>query len=687
MKYKELINLLEKNNRKVVLFFFIALLAFGIGIYRDFGVSWDEFYQWKSNGAVNYNYVVHGDKETLLNGSDKYHGPAFELVLVGFEKVLCLTDNRSIFLMRHLLCFLVFYVGALFFYYLAKYIFKNWKIALFGFLMYVLSPHIFSHAFYNSKDTVFLSFFTISIYALFWFMEKQTVWRASLFAIVTAFTIDVRIIGILIPLFLFYLLVLQLAKNKFVIEKKLILPIVVFVLLLIGGIILFWPVLWIDPIYHFKEALKENSKYPWDAPVLYFGELYTPTTLPWHYLYFWMFVSRPVIYTILFLLGTISLAQRFIVKPVQFIREQQQAQLVLFWFFMPLLAMIVFKSPAFDTGRHLYFLHGGFVLISLFGIQQVLKWLNRKESLKTFFAGILTLSFLFLLLNMFRLHPYENLYFNETQTSSLEQHKRNFEFDYWGLSARPVLEQLVKMDSSSQIVIQAENLPGELNAYLLPKKERDRLVFTKNLAGAKYFLADYRWRKEEDYPYKTELYSCVEGNAKLSTLFKLYTPEELIAAASKTLVVFEQNFEKSKAEWQGGKIVEVDSGSHSGAHATQIDDKTQFSQTLVVPTTKALVGNKKLVLKSSFWVLDPEQGSNSKFAISMETKEGIVYFWNAINELKNTAPLSTQWKEVKGALELPAVKSANDQIKVYLMNVGKSKLWMDDVKVEFVEIR
>lgn len=687
MNYKAFIDYLEKNNRKVVLFFFIALLVLGCSVYKDYGISWDEFYQWKSNGHVNYNFIFHDEKEALLNGADKYHGPAFELVLVGVEKLFHLSDNRSIFLMRHLMCFLVFYLGALFFYFLALRIFNDWKIALLGFLMYVLSPHIFSHAFYNSKDTVFLSFFTISIFTLFWFLEKRTVWRAVLFSLITAFTIDVRIIGILIPLFLFYLLIVNFFGNRFKRNRQTTLYVIVYCLALVLGIILFWPVLWLDPTYHFMEALKENSKYPWDAPVLYFGRQYTPTTLPWHYIYFWMFVSRPLIYSILFIVGALTLLWKFIRKPFRFVTENPETQIVLFWFFVPLLAMLLFKSPAFDTGRHLYFLHGAFVLISVYGLQQIIAQYKQKRAVLFGFAGLLLLSLGGLIFRMVQLHPYEHLYFNETQSTDLNQHKRNFEFDYWGLSARDILQHLVKSDISKRIVVQAENLPGELNAYLLPKEDRERLVFTKNLAGARYFLADYRWRNEEDYPYKTVVYSSELGNAKLSTLFKLYTMEELSSAASTPVLTYNQNFEQPMSEWQGGKIVEVDSASHSGAHATQIDGQTQFSQTLVLTNMKALVGNKKLVLKTSFWVLDPESESNSKFAISMETKEGKSYFWNAINELKNTAPTAPQWKEIKGAIELPAVKQSDDQLKVYLMNVGKTKVLMDDVKIEFVELK
>lgn len=524
MKHSKIIRLWEENDRKVVLFFFIALLAAGLFLFRDFGVSWDEEYQWRNNGEVNYNFIVHGDQNTLLQGIDKYHGPAFELVLTGVQKAFRMTDTRIIFFMRHLVTFLLFYLSAIFFYLLALKLFKSRGIALTGLLLYVLSPHIFSHAFYNSKDPVFLGFFVISMYFMQLFMEKQSIRNAALLGLATAFTIDVRVIGILIPLFFVYCLLHQIICTKTLRTasgRNILLPALVFFIVLIPCIILFWPVLWLDPVHHFIEALKENSKYPFDAPVLYFGKWYTPTTLPRHYLFFWMFISRPVLYSVLFVTGLIALAAKSVTKPLAFFRGQPMAQLSLAWFFLPLLAMLVFGSPAFDTGRHLYFLHGAFVLLSLYGLQALLAWMKERGRLQAVFTAVLALSFLGAVYRMAQLHPYEHLYFNETAGNDLKRQQDNFEFDYWGLAARNTLEQLLKKDPSSPLIVWAEHLPGQINTYLLKPGDRARLQCRKNIPFARYFLADYRWQRAEQYPYKEVVCSTVLGNATLAGILKI----------------------------------------------------------------------------------------------------------------------------------------------------------------------
>lgn len=648
-------------------------------------MSWDERYQWKGNGYTNYNYIVHGDKETLLASADKYHGPAFELVLVVIEKATNLNDVRDVFLMRHLLCFLVFYLSSVFFWFLSLRIFKSSKAAFLGVLMYVLSPHIFSHSFYNSKDTVFLSFFVISIFCLIRFFEDRSFRSAIVLALITAFTIDIRIIGVLIPAFLFYLLTMECIRERKLMWKENWRYFIVFALLLIPFIILFWPVLWIDPIVHFKAALKENSNFPWDAPVLYFGKQFRPTTLPWHYLYFWTFISRPVLYSLFFLTGIAVVFKRLMSAPLKFIKQELYVQVVLFWFFLPLLAMLLFKSPAFDTGRHLYFLHGGFVLLSVYGARSLWGVMQGKKLLLVAYVGLLSVLFLFLLFNLIKLHPYEHLYFNETKMQSMEKQKRDFEFDYWGLSSKEALEKLLQMDTSKQIFIQAENLPGELNAWLLKPEERARLKFTKNLEGATYFLADYRWRQEEDYQYKREVLSTMIGDTKANTIFRVLNSRTVFNLPGAKLLSFQNDFETNKTEWKGNNIIKPDS-AHSGMQCTEVDKNKTISESLEITDVSSLAGNGRLMVKTTFWVYDVEPGSSSKFAIGFENKDGQPYFWYGIAELKNEyRQRYPKWKKIDAAMQLPVLRSKDDKIKLYLMNMSGTRILLDDVEVSFEE--
>jgi hypothetical protein len=685
LTYRTIIQKLEKNDRKVVLFFFAAFLLISLFVVKDFGMSWDERYQRDNNGYANWEYIFHGNSKTLLAGEDKYHGPVFEIFLIGVEKLFHLEDLRSIFLMRHTCTFLLFYVSSVFFYSLSLKIFNKTSIAFIGLLMYVLSPHIFSHAFYNSKDIVFLSLFTISAFTFLWFLEKRNVVRAIVLAFVAAITTDVRIIGILVPAFFIYESIIAAARNPLNSTlKTYLIPFLTFFGSLVAFTILFWPVLWLGPLHHFFEALKENSNYPWQSPVLYFGKEYAPAELPWHYLFFWMFISRPVVYSLLFIVGVSVLLIKFIRNPRSFILGKKTEQLILFWFFLPLLAMFVFKSPAFDTGRHLYFLHGAFVLISLYGTDALLTAFKHKKAFNAGFSAILMCSFFLVIFRMAALHPFEHLYFNQTMQKEMSFVKNNFEFDYWGLTQRNTLEGLLSRDSSSQITIQAENAPGVLNSYLLKPADRQRIVYSKNRESAGYLLADYRWKKEGDYGFKKEVYSTLVGDAKASTVFRLRSSEELWQMKGKKVALYSNDFERDIQDWSNTQRIE-NSQSHSGNHVTKVDQNTTFSDAFQPNDISAIAANKNLFLRMETWIMDGTVGSSYKIIISLQDQSEKVYFYESIYEGTDKKLKSKEWQLIKAAVELPAIRSGKDKLKIYLMSTSDKEVLMDDMTLEFVE--
>ncbi|MCK6650156.1 MAG: glycosyltransferase family 39 protein, partial [Bacteroidia bacterium] len=438
--------------------FTISLFAFyfivGLFTFSDYGLSWDENSQWKNNGHANYNFIFHDDERTLLDGIDKYHGPAFELVLVFIEKAFSMQELRSIFLMRHFITFFTFFISAIVFFFLSKKIFKKDLIALLGTLMYVLSPHIYSHSFYNSKDAIFLAFFVFSLYSMLTFMEKPGIKSAFVYALLSAFTTDIRIIGILFPLLTIFLFMVDVFLNRDLVKQGF-KAFISYFIFLIPLIILFWPVLWKDPVFHFVEALKENSKYPWDGLVLYMGEFTNASELPWHYLFVWNFIARPVLYSFLFIVGTGVLLTSFVKAPIKFIKDRRIEFIIAAVFLLPLLAVLLFNSPAFDTGRHFYFMHCSFILIALYGTAYLMKRIRVKNIFLLVYS-LFFLSFISVIIRMIQLHPYQHLYFNSAIVGGLKQAQANFETDYWGLAARPLLEQIVMNDTSSSIKLFAE---------------------------------------------------------------------------------------------------------------------------------------------------------------------------------------------------------------------------------------
>ena len=163
--------------------FFIVLFFFQLFIVNDYGFSHDEELS-RLNGLVSYNYILekfnfdtiylHPDTPKLENYKDRTYGVIFELLLISIEKILGLNDTKSIYLVRHYLTSITFFIGCIFFYLTLRKFFSK-KISLLGTLIFLSHPRIFAQSFYNSKDIIFLVFFCISNFFFINFFFKQNI--------------------------------------------------------------------------------------------------------------------------------------------------------------------------------------------------------------------------------------------------------------------------------------------------------------------------------------------------------------------------------------------------------------------------------------------------------------------------------------------------------------------------------
>jgi hypothetical protein len=390
----------------------------------------------------------------------------------------------------------------------------------------ILSPRLFAESFYNSKDLVFLSLFIISIYTLIQFLEKTSLFRAAVHALACALLIDVRILGILVPgltLFFFIAGVMTGERSQRPLRRNGILSLILFLALTSGLVILFWPILWKNPLGQFIQALRTMSRFPWNWPVLYMGRYLASSSLPWHYIPVWMLITTPLLYSTLFFIGVFrSVVEIFRRRFRLFLEDEKRNDLLfLFWFFIPLLAVIVFRSVIYDSWRHLYFIYPAFLIMSIKGVlflYAFLQSLRRSgKVLALFFMLIIGLSLTHTAAFMILNHPFQNVYFNRLAGSHL---RTNWELDYWGLSYRQALEYILRHDPAEQISVYVANYPGELSQYILKPEDRKRLVYSSEPEGAGYVLSNYRWHRE-DYPYPDEFFSITVAGAKIMSVFKL----------------------------------------------------------------------------------------------------------------------------------------------------------------------
>ncbi|MFA5275402.1 MAG: hypothetical protein WC417_00710 [Candidatus Omnitrophota bacterium] len=498
--------------------FFAVFLLLGLLIYKDYGISWDEPNQ-LITGKITMRYVA-GNGDELFAYDYKNYGTAFILPLAVLEKIFNLTGNsRSLFMIRHLATFLLFFLGVVFFYKLCKYRFQSWKMGLAGALFLILSPRIFANSFYNPKDIPFLSLFIISVYTLIQYLNTPTLRKATLHALACAILIDIRIVGIIVPFFTFLFLLLGVrAKQRGTGLRPILFEnaLIWYLLLLAAFTIFFWPLLWRHPLASFMAAYLEMGRYIHLYYILYLGKLISSSSLPWHYLPVWIFISTPLFYLVFFLIGALVSLVVLLKNPIKYLREKRDDLLFLFWFFLPLSVIIVSKPVLYDDWRQAYFIYPALLLIAMTGMKYVLDLITVKSA----FIIIAAISLAPVITFMIKNHPYQNVYFNSLAGRDMVDIKKKFELDYWGLSYRKALEYILATDKNKEIKICVANHPGIFNSFILPREERNRLVYVVEPEKAKYFLSNYRWHPEE-YAFGNEYYSIKVGNAKIMTVYKL----------------------------------------------------------------------------------------------------------------------------------------------------------------------
>ena len=144
-------------------------------------------------------------------------------------------------------------------------------------------------------------------------------------------------------------------------------------------IIFFWPYLWENPITNFVTSFKNLSHHDVNIYNFYLGEHIHSKRVPWHYPIIWIFISTPLFYLSLFVIGFIFILRRLI-KRILKIEENdssndiwrgiKEIQDLIFFssFAVPLIYVIIFNSTLYDGWRHLYFIYPSFLMISLFGL-------------------------------------------------------------------------------------------------------------------------------------------------------------------------------------------------------------------------------------------------------------------------------------------------------------------------------
>lgn len=499
----------------LTLYFFL-----GIFIFDDYGISVDEIIN-RRNGLialkilldklssitdifVHFNIKVNSlilessnyDGANLLY--DKYYGTIIELPISFIEVILRFyNEDINFYYLRHLINFFIFFLSVVYILKTVSFFYNSQLYQLIIFLILILTPRFFAESFYNSKDIIFFSLFSIVIYYFLKFLSKPNLKNLIIYSLSNAICIDLRIMGVMLlfltPVFYF---ILYFKNKKF---NKCVVTMLTYYFFTFSFIYIFWPFLWDDPLNRFYDALRVFDRYPWGGQNFYLGNyVYSDLReLPWHYLPLWMLITTPVIYTILFSLGLVEFF--LILKKhkanILNLNKLNFFKLIIFsFFFGPILAVIIIKSSMYDGWRQMYFVYSPFILICIFGLDFIITTIKKKLLLYIFFS-CLFFNFIYLASWTYKNHPFQYLYFNNL---AMNKWHSNFEMDYSGVSFKQGIKHIISIDSREKINIYIGPLYSRKAFFSLMPKERKRVFLNDSISTSDYVLINYRFNQDKE---------------------------------------------------------------------------------------------------------------------------------------------------------------------------------------------
>lgn len=475
--------------------FFVCYIIIGFLIVGDYGMIWDDVPQ-RYIGIRNVEYLIFQDYTPLRLTADRYHGPAFEIVLYLIERLLHLNDTHSIYLMRHIVVFLYMAVCTVFFYFLIKRLFANKWMPLIGCLMLILHPRVFADSFYNPKDITTMGGMIVGMYTLVLFSEKPTWWHVIFHAFVSAWCIDIRVNCVMLPIATTGIL---LYKNIWL-EKSAAGPVIFkicgYLILTFAFMIPMWPILMDGPINELRAAINQLSHFTvYKGVTLFFGKFYKGSNTPGKFQFVCFFITTPVMYSLIFLAGLWGLFWGLFKNKTSF-NSNIYIWLSLGFFIVPPAAMWYMHSVVFNCWRHVFMIYPFFVIVCVYAVSELFAMAPR---IRNTTGAVLVAGFVFNIGMLCYMHPFEYVYFNPLAVQCLKPLDKKFEIDYYGPSFKQGLEYLVKTqykDKPLKVIV--SNYPGRYNYTYLPKQDTSKLhiIEPEQKDEADYYLNMHRWDKD-----------------------------------------------------------------------------------------------------------------------------------------------------------------------------------------------
>lgn len=524
----------------VVLCIFIIFFLVGVFTFDQYDIFTDAAaqrrhslvcYQWLNEKLFHREipYITNLGLPPLPEYKSRYYGVILQLLPVVIEDMNGFNmPLRSVYIIRHIYCYFIYYIALICFYHLIKEILGSRKISISGVLMLYLFPSFFEAAFTNIKDLLFVSIFIMSLYLL----VKITKYRKGLlwyilFSLTSAVATSIRIIGIIIPLsYVGYLVVEAICCWLYTSEvypvpliKRQRRELAENLIWVVGLFIVFYglsmPVILYDPIGFIRVVIKKALNYDvWNGKNLFNGQLLSWDEMPIYYLPFFMAITIPVYVQLLFFVGVGKVIMDIIRKKGKesFINNRY-IWLAFEIFLVPFLFQVIMHIKIYGRWRHMYLLYPPFCIIASYGFQCICNYAKKKKNRFAdikIISGVMIFCFAISIGRIITCHPYEDAMFNYIGVA-LGGDK--YYCAHQGF--RECYEYLLEYDNEEIIVIKPmmanylDAVPGDISRII------------ENGEDYNYYIYDYRYgidsSQEEGFK---EIYDVSIDGYKLASLYQ-----------------------------------------------------------------------------------------------------------------------------------------------------------------------
>jgi hypothetical protein len=535
---------MSKAEKYLLAFWFITNLIIGLYIVRDFGISYDEpdYYLYAQNTVDAYKSFFALAYSPAFGPHDlPNYGPAFiifpELVVRFLRPIFPDLLAANIW---HFSYFLLFQLGGLCLYALAKRWFEPWS-AWGILLLYTSQPLLWGHAFINPKDIPFMVFFLFTLWSGFRLadslgaqnidvsLQSSVDQPRKLSGIISSLprfsvkeslpflrspelilagallgmTMSIRLLGPLPGLIVLLYLALTLGQKS--------LPVMIaYLTCAMVAMFITWPYLWPSPIEHWMDSLVLMVNFPWPGHVLFNGQFYDAEKLPISYLPTLINIQLTESLIILIYLGLALLIFSIFRKRLKL----DFLLVIVIGALLPLIGLILFRATMYDNFRQILFILPPLILLSGLALDMFFSIL-KPALLRLILLLILAFPGIYAIV---RLHPYQYIYYNSF-TGGTGGALRRFELDYWFTSYHQVALWL-----NTNVPANA-NVGGDGPTYLLEQYLRPDLTLqpaSNPNQPYDYFISTSRYNQDStSYPDAKVIYSVERDGAILAVIKQL----------------------------------------------------------------------------------------------------------------------------------------------------------------------